>query len=353
MNQKLVKKLESERMRRIRQASESLLEGNTGEAKQNLEWIATAAKIIEDNQKKPDKFVVHRIAIILLIVCIFVISVLSLVKLRKVNVVLDVEVNSVTMQLMDAWKPDAFFASVIALDNVAMLQTSSFDVKEAPFSVFITGKNTRLNNISFSKAAELTLQTTGTQTDWYIKNDSLHGNFDIEDARVKIITPTTTIDTVVSSIPPETFTFATGRAVGVPIHIGVNDSATFQLRDIPVATIRFLREITPASGKFESSVLRGTIRVLETEQVIELPQGDRLFLSQIVAQRCRITKTGDKLLVHLEAQTKHLKVGPAGFEKNLIPAIIEYFYLSKRIEFLWSALMFLLGLLWSLKKTFF
>ena len=72
MNQKLVKKLESERMRRIRQASESLLEGNTGEAKQNLEWIATAAKIIEDNQKKPDKFVVHRIAIILLIVCVVV-----------------------------------------------------------------------------------------------------------------------------------------------------------------------------------------------------------------------------------------------------------------------------------------
>jgi hypothetical protein len=47
------------------------------------------------------------------------------------------------------------------------------------------------------------------------------------------------------------------------------------------------------------------------------------------------------------------KIGPKGFEKNLAPSLLEYFYHHQRFGFFWGVVAFLWGILWGLKETIF
>jgi hypothetical protein len=63
----------------------------------------------------------------------------------------------------------------------------------------------------------------------------------------------------------------------------------------------------------------------------------------------KISHGSDINLIY-EGTVEQLLIGPKGYEKNLSPSYLEYFYVRKPLAFFWGAVVFLWGLLWRIRK---
>jgi hypothetical protein len=61
----------------------------------------------------------------------------------------------------------------------------------------------------------------------------------------------------------------------------------------------------------------------------------------------------DTINIIFEGTARQIQVGPEGFERNLVPTYLQYFYHQQSLAFFWSTIGFLWGILWSIRKTIF
>jgi hypothetical protein len=62
---------------------------------------------------------------------------------------------------------------------------------------------------------------------------------------------------------------------------------------------------------------------------------------------------GEKIKIQFEGRAKAIQIGPQGFERNLEPNWLTYLYNQEKLVFIWSAFLFIWGILWSIRKTIF
>ena len=85
---------------------------------------------------------------------------------------------------------------------------------------------------------------------------------------------------------------------------------------------------------------------------IELHNGDCISLN-VTEGHVTELHTSNHINVRFEGTVKELTIGPSGFERDFRPAFIDYLYHNERLALFWSAVVFLWGMLWSIRKIFF
>ena len=103
-----------------------------------------------------------------------------------------------------------------------------------------------------------------------------------------------------------------------------------------------------------SGLKSGTARFNDTAwPVLELREGD--FLSMRPAATAILDAKGAKGVIHMTVNgaVSALRVGDSATSTELAPSYLEYLYNKKSLAFFWSAIVFLWGLIWSVRNTIF
>jgi hypothetical protein len=347
-----ISKLEQEIKKRIKNAANALLNDDKKTALENLEWVDTSNKVIDQYKKKPNKI---KLSIIIGLASVILIGLGLTIKLPRTNFSLDVMTKSVTLKLNKEWTiNNRFSVSELNINNLKEVNAAGANIKitnEQPFNIDIQGSKIAMDNITLSANSEVTIQVKNNDQDFVIKHDSLDMDLQISKARLNINDGQ--LDTMVNYEIPEIFNIKSFPSVAMPINIAFADTASWLFRDMPISEINFLEESSPGSGKFNSSILSGTIKILETDKKYPLEEGDWLSLEHLETRRIQMSKSKNLIKIHIEGEVAEASAGAELFEHKLNPSIVEYLYYAKSFAFFWSCIIFMWSLIWSIKNSIF
>lgn len=344
--------LHKEIQRRIKIASDSLLENDIPTAKENIEWVQIAKDIIEQSKKKPTKV---KWAIIVGIVSVLLIGLGFSIRIPTTNLSVDIVTRSVSFKLEKEWVLNNRFSlselTITNLREVSVRGPNIHLIQEQPFTINLKGENIIIDKFVFSSNAEITIRFLNNTYAFIVKNDTLVTDVQVGKAQVTI--DNSLLDTAVNFEIPELFHIKSFPSVTIPIDILLIDTATWRFRDMWISDINFLEETTPGSGQFISAIRSGQVKVLEIDKVMQLEEGDWLILENLKNRRIQLRKSELGLVLHMEGEVSQAKGGSELFEKNLNPTLIEYLYYAKTVGFFWSAIVFMCSFIWSLRNTLF
>ena len=155
---------------------------------------------------------------------------------------------------------------------------------------------------------------------------------------------------------PETVEFAVSRPQSVPSQLTVHSPEPWSLGRPQATHLSFAREEIKGAGErwLTSGIKSGTARFDDTAwPVLELREGDLLTMRP--AQSAVLDARGAKGVIHMTVNgaVSGLRVGDSTTKTELAPSYLEYLYNKKSLAFFWSAIVFLWGLIWSVRNTIF
>jgi len=150
---------------------------------------------------------------------------------------------------------------------------------------------------------------------------------------------------------PETVSFHTYGNRTVPLDIKVRLQENIVFRNININAIRFSRQISTSPGEIEfaSTINKGTLSLHDILKDIQLRDKTHLTLTELEGRIVELRIT-DKIHILLEGKAKDILIGPAGFRHNLTPKYLDYLYHNRPLSLLWSAVLFIWSILWTIKK---
>lgn len=134
------------------------------------------------------------------------------------------------------------------------------------------------------------------------------------------------------------------------IRLGTKDKITW--RNIPVNKLSFSRGDGSADegSFFISGIQSGTVTLGDTGEKVALQEKDQLYLESPTGLIQELELGPDALRLSFKGRTKKASIGVTGFEENLTPTWLSYLYHQERLGFLWGAVAFLWGVLWSTRE---
>lgn len=105
----------------------------------------------------------------------------------------------------------------------------------------------------------------------------------------------------------------------------------------------------PDLVELESSIESGNITLPEISRTVEIRRGEILSFSGLKGLVVWM-KILDRIDLYLVGEAKEIRLGPKGYDRELTPNLLEFVYYRKRWALLFSALMFVLGILRSTRR---
>lgn len=345
--------LQKEINRRVKIASESLLQNDVPGAKENIEWIDTATDLIAKSKKKSNTIIW---AASVGLISIFFIGIGFSLRIPTTNLSIDIITRGIRFKLTEDWVlNNRFLVSELAITNLREVSARGANinvVKNQSFDLNVKGENIIVDKLMFSSNATIRIQSEDKGYAFIVNNDTLVTDIQVGKAHVNIDNGLL-LDTALNFEIPELFHITSFASKAIPIEIKLVDTTGWIFRDMLISDIEFMEESTPGSGNFISSIISGKVRVLEVDQEIQLQQGDWLLLKNLVNRRIQLTKSIAGIFIHIEGEVSQAKAGSELFEKKINPTIVEYLYHAKSFAFFWSAIVFMCSFIWSLKNTIF
>ena len=153
------------------------------------------------------------------------------------------------------------------------------------------------------------------------------------------------------SVPERlSFKVATDRIVPTRLTFWPKDQTTFH--DIPASRIHFNQERTlddAAGSTLVSTLLDGNLHLLDVDQKTPLKRGEQIILEGVEGW-IRQLQIGEQIVVDFEGSAKSLALGPKEERRTLTPSLLAYAFHNQRLDFLFVAVSFVWGLLWSLAR---
>lgn len=380
-NREILSRLDSERVRRIKAASLKLLDNDDLEgAERDLAWVETSSKVIVSIQKT-ERFV--WLVAIGFFALLFV-GLACTLSIFSTQVSFEVITESLTLTLDKDWSvrewskrnPD-FAANQIFVNNVDMIRALGLDMdirkqirqQEGELKIIdIRGQKISLNRLALMRNPSGVPQPAKTapnelpqvvelrfQNDileLYAKESVLLAELFVEDAEITVEAGDATIVQTIASEVPETINAETIRTHADPVWFKLAGRGDWRLKGFQVREIGFSEADSGGASDFKSAIRSGTVTILETGFSEELREEDRLDLKHVKARRLEISGAENGMRVFFEGTASDISAGPQGFEKNLSPTILEYFYHQKPLAIFWSTFVFLCGMLWRLRIMF-
>jgi len=379
------KLLEKKCQQHLECAADELLDKNDLEAaKRHLTWAEVAEKLLRPEGVIPHKPLLWPALIGLF--CVVSVSLAGTIRMWGAEVAIEVVTNGLTFQLHrginkeDITTPNSIqlHAKQIALTNVSHIDWTSqppdaklfLDQLETNESFELRLRNTKDANQGqihvtledIPSKSELSLRKFGGNVEWTLKYGKLQGSVDFNAVTLTLESDNGELEHTVAGEVSDTLTFHTEEGTGAPIVLQTDQVDDFRLHQVQIEKLSFGEEIPPGSGRFESLVLGGKVRLLQTGKTIQLEESDTLRLSfsedEPLHRRVEIIKNSqDKeakgLKLVAEGYVKGIELGPQNFEQDLRPTLMEYIYHQQRLGFYWGAAACLWGVLWGAFRALF
>ncbi len=358
MDEKTIEQMNSERIRRIEEASRKLLSNDLEGAKAELAWMEMSSKLAAAGQKKS-----HVLLPIILtgIVCILLVGFAWTIRRPWVQVSVDIVTANASMTVSKDWLARHSFASdKVFINNLMEISAPGLnlskkaDPEKEQMSLELKGKDIIINKLTLAADSEIEITSQAEMLKLFVKGSSMSGEFFVRQAAVSLDAGDETIEKSVNFEVPETISFKTGKTVADPVRIEFIPKGDWQIRSLQIREIDFSEEITPGSGIFEPALISGKITLPQTKYSEDLREGDSLIMKNIKKfRRLEISKGNKGIKVFFEGSVVKIFTGPKDFEKNLTPNWLEYLYHQERLTVFWGASVFLFGLLWKVRSTIF
>ncbi len=161
---------------------------------------------------------------------------------------------------------------------------------------------------------------------------------------------------VPSSKVPEEGWFVWKRGGGGRPRLEMRILENWTILNIPIQKMSFLRSIPagpdPGDRVSQSGLIHGLLRYTETGQERELQPGDVLEMKGLAGRLVSMEiREGDKIInLRYEGHVKELRRGPEGFDEDITPSILDYWFYKKSLAFFVSVFISLGGFLWGIRK---
>jgi hypothetical protein len=349
---KRIDKLKSERKKRIREASEDLLDDRLNEAQKKLDWVETSDKLIKDYGQKP---ILLQWPVIVSFLSILLIILSMTIHIPRTRIHLDVVTNAVSFTLDEDWKAETKFRSgQFYVDNLNTVNAGGIGYAirdfEEPFSMKLKG-NIMFSRFQFRRKAEVKLEMVNSRLSMSVKEDSIVSSIEAYNGTVLKVKLPGEDPVTIHGQYPETVAFSTNKSISSPITMKLMDTSAWQLKNISVMKVQFLDEKDLAERIFKSTIISGNLKILETGKEFRLEEEDHVFLKVVKSSRFKVQHENGKLRVRFEGLVSRLSQGPRDYVHNIKPTVIEYLYYQELWALVWSAILVLSGILWGIKTS--
>ena len=152
---------------------------------------------------------------------------------------------------------------------------------------------------------------------------------------------------------PETFVFRAAAGL-VPASVQLRPLGDLVVRNIAVSGLSFSRDRSREAGSasFVSTIAGGTLVLADITEKVELRRGEELALDGVDGLVAEL-RIGETIEVEFRGSAERIRLGPEGFQRDLTPTLLHYYYHKQRLPFFWSVVAFLWGILWSVRKLIF
>ncbi|MEA2417265.1 MAG: hypothetical protein QOI58_3922 [Thermoanaerobaculia bacterium] len=301
------------------------------------------------------------------VVCIVVAGILWSLKIPRTNISMTVDTDSVTATLAKQWRIDgAFHSKVMHFERVSKINAPNLGLAidqssgDAWFELDTSkGGQVDLQTLVVEKNGTVEISTDADEVDLYASKAQITGKITVT-GKVKVTAGPrageTTVDGTYDIDIPETVEFAVSKPQTVPSQLTVHQPAPWSLGRPQAASLSFVREELKGTGERQtiSGIKSGTARFNDTNwPVLELREGDLLTMPN--TSEAVLDAKGDKGLIHMTVNgaVSALRVGDSTTKTEIAPSYLEYLYNKKSLAFFWSAIVFLWGLIWSVRNTIF
>jgi hypothetical protein len=165
--------------------------------------------------------------------------------------------------------------------------------------------------------------------------------------------PAASVDGPVQLDVPVSVAFHHSGHGGAPAVLAFSPRESLMLRDIHVTGINFLTQADAGTSSFRSGIRGGTLVIVDTGETVSLAKASRLDLANATGLIGELTIDSEGLTVTFDGDVTDARLGPLGYQRELMPTILEYLYHQQKFGFLFTAASFVWSLLWSGRQLLF
>jgi hypothetical protein len=224
--------------------------------------------------------------------------------------------------------------------------------------IHLTGGNVSLAGLQVKQDGILELESAHNELlGVYARGAELSGQLMVGDTiRIKagVAMEHPDVDTERHITVPETIVFHAEGKGAVPVRLRLRPKEMWLLRNLYVQELRFTRQIPTEAGEiaFISTIKKGTVTLHDVAESITLQENEPLTLTGVRGRLVEL-RSNDMFTLQFEGTVQKLATGPADAQVNLAPSLLKYYYHQEPLTFFWSAVVFIWGILWSIRKTVF
>jgi hypothetical protein len=355
MNKKILKELEKERIIRIKSIVNSLLKEDLAATKNNLEWIEISERTKALHSRDKHYFP----AIVFGLICVILAGLSITITTPTTFVSIDLIVSGVTLQTSeDLALSNSFVADQIYLNYVNQfypeieLFSKEARPKDTAVPLELNGRQLKIKELKIPIKSELEIESLANQLNIYIREAEVAGRIEARNAVYYLGDEKREVESE-KHVPPFNFLFHTPHLDSEPIKLSLSQNVVWHIQMAKATSFNFLTENPPNSGMFLSTIVSGVIFLSTTNEELKLRQREVLNLKINQTKHLEFKGINDNIHMQFEGVVSELFAGQEGFENNYMPTVLEYIYHNQKLTFFWSTIIFIWGVLWSIRKTIF
>lgn len=342
-------------------AREVLARGDVANTKLAVEKIQVYSSLLAEADRLP----AHEWMwpALLTSLCIAIIGILWTLHIPRSDVSLTLDTTSVRTVLADAWHlENAFHAPAMHFERLASIAAPNLGLSIDGSSdgwLQLEGGEIVLQSLEFRNKTMLEIFANENELEIFVSRAPFTGTVSVTGkitvsggSRAGIISTHHSYDIAI----PETIEFSVTDPQNIPSQFSIHSPSKWQFSKPRISDVSFVKEEVSGAGEraLTSGVKSGTVRFNDTSwPPLDVREGDLLRVNR--TQSARFDAQGDARSMHvtLNGLVGSLVVGDSETRKELAPSYLEYMYNRKSLTFLWSAIVFLWGLVWRVSKTVF
>ena len=363
MTDERVARLEEKRRQEIAKAVDTVLaEGDPAAVQRHLQTVDACGKLLAalPPPRKRDWMLPAGVAL----ACLAVASSLWTLRVRRTDVAASFESSGLAARLAQPWTiTEAPGLTAIRVEGVSAVEAPNLgisslrDVPSGGAWVALEGGAISLAKMTIAAGAGVDVVTRPDEVVIYVRDAPVDATIEVGGRAHIAAGPAmgeTSVDLhseLAADDPPEMLTLANRVGKAVPTVVRMRLQKSWSLPRPKLQQLTFT-EVTGAEPERVSRLKGGTVRFNDTAgSKLEVREGDFVTLRDL--ERARVELRGEDGILHvtLNGSVGGVTLGEGDATREQMPSYLEYLYHQKSLGVVWSAILFLWGFLWSVRKV--
>lgn len=357
------KRIQQRHQMELQEIVSRLLENPQADVAEGLRRLETYTQVLTFLQPR-----VSREALLSVLVAVLSIGIVGLlwsIRVAETRITLKVQSASLAFQLAQPWS----WRGTLPLDS-RLVTLEALTTVESPalFPRLASPQGDTWLHMTGGKAALVALhlaqhgivefdRKNDTALEIYTRSAPVSGQLTVRGAahlKAGLSTTAVSLDTHTALEIPETISFSAGGTGAVPVKIRLHPQEPLVLQHVHVRELRFAREMPSEAGEitFVPTIISGTLTLHDVSNSVTLREGEPLTLTGIQGRLVQL-RTESPFTLQFEGTAQQVRIGPPNAQGDLAPSLLRYYYHQEPLTFFWSAVVFVWGVLWSIRQTAF